>query len=64
MIIYIYKLTLDNGEESYAFGQMDHENEIELIECSQPVEVPDASGIDDIIKMIKCCQAKQNFKSH
>jgi len=66
MLLYLYKLTLDNGQESLAVGQVTHSDEREIAEIlqSQAFEIPDASSIDDIIKLVKCCEAKGSEVSH
>ena len=66
MNIYVYKIHMKNGEECLAVGQVQHDQdcEFDLIECSQPIEVPDNSSIDDIVKFVKCCEAKRGETSH
>lgn len=66
MLVYVYKLTLDDGQESIAVGQVTHSDRRTISEViqSQPIELPDISSIDDIIKFVKCCEARNGEVTH
>lgn len=66
MIILVYRMTLEDGSETFAIGQYDHPPHIDIDEIgeSQPIEVPDNLNIDEIIKFIKKCDQKDDKLTH
>ena len=66
MIILVYRMMLEDGSETFAVGQYDHPSHIDIdaIGESQPMEVPDGSSIDDIVKFVKMCDQKQDKLTH